>query len=172
MRSVYGQDPATGRWLCPAREVWGLEARQRMSPVLEERLCFTATLTGSYEAAAQVANQWGSPVEDATIHVHVQRAGQRAGQLAQARVERALNPATRAQVVAQAGQAVGAEPFSLVIEMDGWMVRERGSQWGLKPPEKQGDRVAWHEMKTAIVFQLSQRAQTQSGRAMGGWFRS
>jgi hypothetical protein len=61
---------------------------------------------------------------------------------------------------------VGREPFSLVIEMDGWMVRERGGQWGLKPPEKQGERVAWHEMKTGIVFRLGQRARTQSGRAV------
>ena len=150
--------------MCPARQAWGLQARQRMSPLLEERLCFTATMTGSYEAAAQVAAKWGSPADDTTIHVHVQRAGQRAGQRAQARVDRALAPATRTQVVAEAGRRVGREPFSLVIEMDGWMVRERGSQWGLKPPEKQGDRVAWHEMKTAIIFQLGQRAQNQSGR--------
>jgi len=105
--------------LCPARQAWGLQARQR--------LCFTATMTGSFEAAAQVAAKWGSPADDTMIHVHVQRAGQRADQRAQARVDRVLAPATRPQVVAEAGRRVGREPFSLVIEMDGWMVRERGS---------------------------------------------
>jgi hypothetical protein len=162
--SVYGQDPQSGRWLCPLREAWGLSARQELSPVLEERLCFTATLTGSYEAAARVAGKWGSPADDTTIHAHVQRAGARAAALAATRVERALDPATRGEVVAEAQQTLGEQPFSLVIEMDGWMVRERETQWGLKPPEKQGERVAWHEMKTAIVFRLDQRAQTQSGR--------
>ena len=140
--------------------------RQEMSPVLEERLCFTATLTGSYEAAAQVAGKWGCPADDTTIHTHVQHAGRRAGQLTQARVERALDPATRGEVVGEARANLGEEPFSLVIEMDGWMVRERGEQWGLKPPEKQGDRVAWHEMKSAIIFRLAERAQSQSGRPM------
>jgi hypothetical protein len=137
-----------------------------MSPILEERLCFTAALSGSYEAAAQVAGKWGCPADDTTIHTHVQRAGQRAVQLTEARVERALEPATRAEVVGEARANLGEEPFSLVIEMDGWMVRERGVQWGLKPPEKQGDRVAWHEMKTAIIFQLGERAQSQAGRPM------
>lgn len=163
--TMAGRDPATGRWVSVGREVLGLSARARMSPVLEERLCFTATMTGSYEAAAEVAGRWGSPVaDDATIHVHAVQAGGRAEALATARVERAVDPATRGEVVAEAKAAAGREPFSLVIEMDGWMVRERGEQWGIKPPEKQGERVAWHEMKTGIVFRLSQRARTQSGR--------
>jgi hypothetical protein len=45
-----------------------------MSPELEERLCYTATRAGSYQAAAELADKWGSPVDDATIHRHVQQA--------------------------------------------------------------------------------------------------
>jgi hypothetical protein len=167
IEAMAGRDPGTGQWVSVGREVLGLSGRARMSPVLEERLCFTATRTGSYEAAAEVAKRWGSPVaDDATIHVHVRQAGERAEGLARARVERALEPATRGEVVARARQEVGEQAFSLVIELDGWMVRERGPQWGLKPPEKQGDRVAWHEMKTGIVFQVGRRARTQSGRPL------
>lgn len=162
--SIYGQDPESGRWFCPVRELWGLDSRQEMSPVLEERLCLTATLTGSYEATAQVARKWGVAADDNTIHAHVQRAGSRAQALEKARVARALDPATRGEVVAEAAETLAGQDFSLVIEMDGWMVRERGADWGLKPPEKQGDRVAWREMKTAIVFRLDQRARTGSGR--------
>lgn len=135
-----------------------------MSPILEEKLCFTATLVGSYEAAAQVAKKWGVAADDSTIHSHVQRAGKRAEALADARVERAMDIHTRDEVVAEATRKNKGQEFSLVIEMDGWMLRERGGQWGLKPPEKQGDRVAWHEMKTAIVFRLDQRVQTGSQR--------
>lgn len=142
----------------------GLTPRQKISPVLEERLCFTATMTGSFQAAARVAANWGSPAEDAALHEHVRRAGARAQALAALRADRALAPATRAEVVAEAKAAAGGQDFSLVIEMDGWMIRERGGQWGLKPPEKQGDRVAWHEMKTAIIFRLGHRAQSQAGR--------
>src|SRR3989449_10328036 len=58
----HGQDPQDKHWGCPIRERWGLRAHQQMSPVLEEKLAFTATLTGSYEAAAQVAGKWGCAV--------------------------------------------------------------------------------------------------------------
>ena len=39
-----GQDPHDGHWGCPIRERWGLLAHQEMSPALEEKLAFTATL--------------------------------------------------------------------------------------------------------------------------------
>lgn len=166
VETFYGQDPVQRSWLNPLRELWGLSSRQSLTPVLEEKLCYTATMTGSYESAARVAGKWGSAVEDSTIHAHVRQAGARAEAAAQRRVERALAPATRGEVVAEAGAGVGEEPFSLVIMMDGWMGRERGAQWGLKPPEKPADRVAWREIKSAIVFRLHQRVENQSGRRM------
>jgi hypothetical protein len=147
------------------RERWGLGAHAQMSPELEERLCFTATVAGSYEAAAALAGKWGAAVDDATIQRHVRQAGERVEQASRTRVERALSPQTRAQVIAEAAQEAG-QNSALVIMMDGWMARERGPDWGLKPPEKPGDRALWHEMKTAVVFGLEQRAQNQSGRGL------
>jgi len=47
-----GKDPTDKHWGCPIRERWGLRAHQQMSPAMEERVAFTATLAGSYEAAA------------------------------------------------------------------------------------------------------------------------
>jgi len=152
--------------VCPVRLAWGLAANQRMSPALEERICFTATMTPSFEKAAAVAAKWGSPVDDATIHHHVAQAGAQAEAQAQARVERALDIQTRAQVVEEAKAEAPRGEFSLVLMLDGWMIRERGAQWGLKPPEIKAERVSWREMKSAIVFRLDQRAQTQSGRPL------
>jgi hypothetical protein len=166
VETVYGQDPADGAWVNPMREIWGLSSHQVMTPVLEERVCFTATQTGSFEKASSVAAKWGSPVDDSTIHSHVAQAGDRAEIQAQARVERALDVHTRQEVVAEAGAAVGRRPFSLVLMLDGWMIRERGAQWGLKPPEMKAERVTWKEMKSGIVFRLDQRAWSQSGRPM------
>lgn len=100
---------------------------------------------------------------DSTLRNHVQSAGQRAEAHAARRMERALEPATRAEVVVEAGRDVPRD-FDLVIMLDGWLSRERGAQWGLKPPELKADRVAWHEMKTGIVFRLDQRGATQGGR--------
>jgi hypothetical protein len=166
LRVLYGRDPVDGAWLCPVRVLWGLAAHQTLSPALEEKLCFTATMTPSYEKAAAVAAKWGAVADDATIHAHVREAGARAQAQAQARVERALAVETRSQVVGEAKARAPRGEFSLVLMLDGWMIRERGEQWGLKPPEQPGERVAWREMKSAIVFRLEQHAVTAAGRGM------
>ena len=152
--------------MTPIRELWGLGPHETMSPVLEERVCYTATRTLSYEGAADVAAKWGSPVDDSGIHGHVQKAGGRATELEQERVERALDVETRGEVVAEAGRDVRAGEFSLVIMMDGTMLRERGPEWGLKPAEIKADRVEWHDCKLGIVYRLQGRVETQSGRGM------
>jgi hypothetical protein len=165
VETVYGQDAETGEWISPMRDLWGLGPQQVMSPLFEERLCFTATETGSYEGAARVASKWGSPVDDSTVHAHVGKAGARASALRDERIERALDPRTRGEVVREAARDLPATRFSLVIMMDGWMVRERGPEWGMKPPETQADRVEWREMKSGIVFRLEDRGRSDSGRA-------
>jgi hypothetical protein len=152
--------------MSPVRELWGLGPHETMSPVLEERVCYTATRTLSYEGAADVAAKWGSPVDDSGIHGHVQKSGGRAMELEQERVEWALDVETRGEVVAEAGRDVRAGEFSLVIMMDGTMLRERGPDWGLKPSEIEANRVEWHELKGAILYRLHQRAESQSGRGV------
>jgi hypothetical protein len=56
------------------------------------------------------------------------------------------------------------ELFCLVVMMDGFMARERGTDWALKPPEAKGARVAWHEVKAATIYRVDQVAQKASGR--------
>jgi hypothetical protein len=58
------------------------------------------------------------------------------------------------------------EEFSMVIMMDGWMARERGTDWGLDPKKPSTQRVAWREIKSAVIYRFEQRAETQSGRGM------
>ena len=81
----YGQDPGTGKWGCPVREVWHLGRHQKLTPGFAEKLCFTVTATGSYEEAAQVASKWAQTIDDATLHALVQRMGARAEDQAQRR---------------------------------------------------------------------------------------
>jgi hypothetical protein len=98
------------------------------------------------------------------IYKHVQRIGARTRQRHEEQVERALNVETRAQVVAEARQTAPKAPFSLVLMIDAWKIRERGVQWGTKPPEAPAERVEWRDVKSGIVFRLEDRAETQSGR--------
>jgi hypothetical protein len=166
LNCLYGQEADGGEWVSVARQLFGLDGHESMSPTLEERLCFTALACGSYEMASQVAGKWGVQADDSTIHAHVRRAGTRARELSNARVDRALDPATRHECVREAARGLEGESFSLIIMADGWMAREKGEQWGLKPPDCPGNRVAWREIKTAIVFRVHDRCDNGSGRPM------
>ena len=120
LRVRHGYSPALGQWVCAARQTWGLQPYERLSPELESRLAYTVTGTTSYEAAAQMASQWGCPVSDGCIHQHLQSLGETAG-----RIE-LPHPVIPPQ-----------EPeFSMVIMLDGWMARERGLDWGAGPRKK------------------------------------
>ena len=150
LRVRHGYSPALDQWVCPVRELWGLKAYQRLSPELESRLAYTASQTASYEAAAKMAATWGSPVSDGCIHQHVQSLGQAAAELS-----------------LPMPKPPPKEPeLGLVIMLDGWLARERGPDWGAGPRKKQAERIAWHEIKSAVIYRLEQRGQNASGRGM------
>lgn len=151
LRVRVGYSASAGRWVHPAREAWGLAPYQQVSPELQARVCQTATLTASYEGAVEAARCWDCEISDDLIHRHVQQVGARAG----------------------AGEPLPAPPspqqevFSLVIMMDGWMVRERGPDWGAsRRRRKATERIAWREVKSAVIYRLDQAVTTGQGRGL------
>jgi len=144
-----GKNPADGTWAIPIRQRWGLTAHQQLSPALEDKLGYFATVTGTYEMAAQLARKVGVPIEDSTVRALVQRLGARAEEQTQARlktVPQEKNPA--------------APPNALAVVMfDGCQLRHRGAGWGKENTEK--PRVAWHEHKLGIFYRQEQNASGQ-----------
>jgi len=67
LRVWRGKNPADGHWAIPMRQRWGLTAHQQLSPALEDKLAYFATVTGTYEMAAQLARKVGVPIEDSTV---------------------------------------------------------------------------------------------------------
>jgi hypothetical protein len=57
-----------------------LKPHQKVTPGFAEKLCFTVTATGSYEAAAQVVGKWSGEMDDSTLHSLAQRMGRQAGE--------------------------------------------------------------------------------------------
>lgn len=150
LNAWYGYSTGQEQWVHPCRQAWSLAPYQRTSPELQSRLCYTATGVGSYESAAGMATRWGSPVSDDLIRDEVQRKGEEADQ--------ADWPAP---------EPSKTEPeFSMVIMPDGWMVRERGVDWGKDGKLQSTHRVDWHEIRCAVIYRLEQRAQNESGRGM------
>ena len=150
LKTIRGFSTAQGCWINPTRQHWGLKPRQRISPELQSRLVFNATMTGSYEKAAATAARWGTAISDDTVHTVVQQLGAAASGL------------TLCQP-----QAPTPEPeFSLVIMMDGWLVRRRGQDWGAGRRKKNAERVEWKEVKSAVIYHLEQSVKKASGRGL------
>jgi Uncharacterised protein family (UPF0236) len=151
----YGKDSLSGQWGCPLQRHWGMSPHQKITPGFADKLCFTATATGSYEEAAQVAGRWmQTDVSHSTIHKLVQRLGTRAEEQTQ---ERLAQLPKESQPQRQAGELA-------VLLVDGWLVRQRGPGWG--KPQTQQNRVEWHELKTGVFYQQEQSGQTSSGRGL------
>jgi len=154
LRVWHGYDPGAAHWGCPIRQHWGLTPHQQSSPLLEDKLAFTVTATGSYEQAAAVATRWGCPADDTTLHALAQRLGARAEAHTQQRL--AQPPPT---------VAVPAPPSALAVMMlDGWQTRQRGPGWGKK--KTRHPRVEWHELKTGVYYRHEQAGQTAGGRGV------
>lgn len=150
LRVRHGYSTAQGRWICPARQHWGLEPYARKSPELQARMVYTVSVCGSYLEAEQMAITWGTPLSDGCFFHQVQRLGKKAARLKQ-----------------PTPGVPKAEPaFSLVIMMDGWMARERGADWGAGPRAKNPQRVDWREIKSAIIYRLEQRVENAQGRGL------
>jgi hypothetical protein len=154
LRVWHGKDPQDGHWGSPVRELWGLKGHQQMSPALEEKLAFTATLAGSHAAAGELAAKWGSEVDDSVLHALVQRVGSKAEAQTQGRL----------QQVPPESQSERGDSELAVLMMDGWHVRLRGPGWGKQKTQK--ERVEWHEMKTGIFCLHEQAGVTAGGRGI------
>jgi hypothetical protein len=146
VRIWYGLDPGTGRWGCPMRQRWGLGPHQEMSPGLEDKLAFTVTATGSYEAAAALAQKWHCEVDDSTLHALTRRLGTRAERQTQGRL---------ASVAAERTPQRAAAKLA-VFMLDGYLARYRGPGWGKRKTKKK--RVEWHEIKTGVFYLQEQAA--------------
>lgn len=150
----YGQDPLSGKWGYPLRQVWALSSHQEMSPGLEDKLAFTITATVAYAEAAALAEKWGCAVDESTLHVLAQRLGVRAETQTQARL----------QTVSREGipQRVASE--LAVFMLDGWQARYRGPGFG--KPRSQKPHVEWHEVKVGLFYLQEQAGVTAGGRGM------
>jgi hypothetical protein len=161
----YGWCARCGQWHFPADYALGLGRKAPASPYLQE---ISALLVSKMpaEQAVLVAQRLGLNLSRCGLHQEAHRQGLKA-------------EAWRAQFVAQidtweqiqrvvrtAAPGPSTQPFTLVIEIDAWDIRER-DDWGktkeLRQQNKKPER--WHWVYMATVFRLDHRGQTDGKRA-------
>jgi len=153
-----GKNPADGKWGIPIRQRWGLSAHQRLSPALQDKLAYFATVAGTYESAARLAGKVGIPIEDSSVRELVQRLGARAEEQTRQRLQ---------SVPEERNPERAASPLA-VIMVDGYQVRHRGPDWGKTKAIK--PRVEWHEQKVGVFYHQDRNAEGQLAEKVSvGW---
>jgi hypothetical protein len=146
LRLLIGKAPS-GEWVSPAAAALGLKPSRRLSPDVERRICTTAVTTGSYDAAHTVLDSNWLAVSVTAVRNTVERLGAEA-------IEAPLTESHRDKA---------GKDDTLIIMADGWNARHRGEDWGSRraaseEAEKGKERIHWHEIRSAIMFKLSDLA--------------
>lgn len=157
------------RWQFPADHLLGLVATGGCSPGVQEMAALAASKLPVGQASAVVERLAGVKLPRATLDREARRQGRRAQDQRQQRDEQMSQGTGREQVVPELRLAGAVEPFTLVIELDAWNIRERNEEaWGHTGCLRQAGQEPewWHWVYGGTCFRLSQRAQTAGGRSL------
>ena len=151
-------------WRFPADHLLGLAETGSCSPGVQEMAALVASKMPVGEASAVLERLTGVKLPRATLDREARRQGKRAEDKRQRMDEQLSRGGAREQLVFPKGPV---EPFTLVIELDAWNIREReGEAWGRAEELRvQGQEPEWwHWVYGGTCFRLSRRVRTSSGR--------
>jgi hypothetical protein len=160
----YGWCQKCEDWDFPADHALGLAKNAPASPYLQEIAALLTTKMPP-EQAVLVAERLGLEVSRCFLHREAHRQGLKAQAVRTARLGQ-LDTWTSLQELAL-GDQPAVEPFTLVIEIDAWNIRER-EYWGETEAMRKKDPhwSRWHWVYVGTVFRLNHRGQTNGGRAI------
>jgi hypothetical protein len=156
------------RWRFPADAALGLGDTGSCSPGVQEMAALAVSKLPVAEAGAVVERLSGVKLSRATLDREARRQGKKAQAQRQELDEQMGRGAGADQQVKELRLAQPAEPFTLVIELDAWNIRERGSDWGQSEALRAAGREPewWRWVYGGTCFRLSQRVKTKSGRSV------
>jgi len=160
----YGRCPDCRSYWHPADQALGLQPQAPASPRVQE-ISTLMSIRSPYAQAAQDAQRLtGLAPSPAFLHQETQRQGQRALLLRQQDMALSHTPQGVAELSARSATASLA-PFTLIIEIDAWNIRERDGWGKTRQLRRKGEEPErWHWVFTATLFRLDQRGQTEGGR--------
>jgi hypothetical protein len=130
----------------------GITGRSRFTPAARRRIAAAACLTGTFQEASEICQEWGLQADDSTVHSLVAKMGASADELA---LRREAAPVPVPEVPR------APAPFG-VLMVDGCLLRFRGQDWGRKKPSE--THVEWHELKLGVYFASDGQEATSKGR--------
>ncbi len=155
-------------WRFPADHVLGIAETGSCSPGVQEMAALAVSKLPVAEASAVIERLTGVKLPRATLDREARRQGKRAQDKRQEMDQQMSRGAGAEQQVLELRLKKPAEPFTLVIELDAWNIRERGDDWGQADQQRAAGEEPewWHWVYGGTCFRLSQRMETKGGRAL------
>src|SRR3954466_10924720 len=156
-------------WHFPADHVLGLSEAGSCSPSVQEMAALAVSKLPVAEAGAVIERLTGVKICRATLDREARRQGKKAENKRQDLDEQMRQGTGADQQVKELQLKKPMEPFTLVIELDAWNIRDRNEeQWGqTQAVRKQGQEPEWwHWVYGGTCFRLSQRVKTPGGRSL------
>jgi hypothetical protein len=165
VQRVRGRGKRCGQWRFPADAVPGLPDEGTQSPAVQEIAALTVSPMPAAQAEHLIERVAGIKISAATLGRQARVQGQRAQARRQHLDQQMSRPEGRAQQDRDLQLQLPLEPFTLVIELDAWNIRERddgGQSQALRQAGPEPSRG--HGVYGGTCFRLSQRRQTAGGR--------
>lgn len=161
----YGWCSDCEAWHFPADHALGLGKNAPASPYVQEMAALLVSKMPP-DQAVLVAERMGLKLSRCLLHREAHRQGLKA-EAARASDLTQLDTWEQLQHLAAASEGPPSQPFTLIIEIDAWNIRER-DDWGqTEELRAQGQPLSrWHWVYVGTVFRLDHRAQTAGGRAV------
>jgi len=156
-------------WRFPADHLLGLADTGSCSPGVQEMAALTVSKLPVAEASAVLERLTGVKLPRATLDREARRQGGRAFGERQQMDAQISQGGGADQRVPELRTPVPVPPFTLVIELDAWNIRERNVEdWGHTAERRQAGTPPewWHWVYGGTCFRLSQRVKTVGGRAV------
>ena len=154
------------QWVFPADTALGLFDNSTASPLVQEMCALLVSKMPCEQAEPVASRVAGIELSRSTMAREAQRQGERAIQMRE-KQSSAPSVAKPATALAATGLDQPPKPFTMVIEIDAWNIRER-DDWGKTHARlKRGDKIErWHWVYTATCFRLEQRVRKGKRRAV------
>jgi hypothetical protein len=155
---THGWCPDCQHWVFPADRALGLRSDSTASPMVQEMCALLVSKMPAEQAEALCLRVTGRALSRSTLAREAQRQGDQAIEVRQQLVDAPVWVAPSLKANAAAPTEQPTQPFTLVIQIDAWNIRER-DHWGQTQKRRQENQELdrWHWVYTATCFRLDQR---------------
>jgi hypothetical protein len=155
---THGWCPQCEKWVFPADRVLGLRDDSTASPLVQEMCALLVSKMPAEQAEAISLRVTGRTLSRSTLGREAQRQGDNAIQVRQRLVQAPIYLQPDPKSITAAAVESAPAPFTLVIQIDAWNIRER-DHWGKTQTMRQRNQELnrWHWVYTATCFRLHQR---------------